>query len=125
MFDERQHILDKDSDNIVILDGFTNCLKLRKEGLDGHEKIKSYMCVYLLISSSEVVDLSWLCNTGSCDACYAVPYLIYAASHRAKHVTVMTLVLIFGAMTMTWICDKISESGFVISQGMSLHFSSF
>lgn len=28
-------------------------VKLRKEGLDGHEKIKSYMCVYLLISSRE------------------------------------------------------------------------
>jgi len=30
-------------------------VKLRKEGLDGHEKIKSYMWVYLSILSSELI----------------------------------------------------------------------
>lgn len=49
---------------------------------------------------------------------YSLPYSIYAASHRAKHVMLTTLYLVCGAMTMTWICDKISESGF--GQGSSL-----
>ncbi|PPR87916.1 hypothetical protein GOBAR_AA32771 [Gossypium barbadense] len=53
-------------------------VKLRKEGLDGHEKIKSYV----------------------------------------KHVMVTAFLLVCGAMTMTWICDTISESGF--GQGSSL-----
>ncbi|XP_015692769.2 preprotein translocase subunit SCY2, chloroplastic isoform X2 [Oryza brachyantha] len=47
--------------------------KIRKEGLDGHEKIKGYM---------------------------------------VKHVMITSLYLVIGAMTMTWICDTISESGF-------------
>ncbi|KAL2556770.1 Preprotein translocase subunit SCY2 [Forsythia ovata] len=84
-------------------------VKLRKEGLDGHEKIKSYIWwISLGFAILEAVILS----------CYSLPYSIYAASHRAKHVTVTTLLLVCGAMTTTWICDKISESGF--GQGSSL-----
>ncbi|GFY98782.1 SecY protein transport family protein [Actinidia rufa] len=48
-------------------------VKLRKEGLDAQEKIKSYM---------------------------------------VKHVMVTSFLLVCGAMTMTWICDNITESGF-------------
>ncbi|XP_057966577.1 preprotein translocase subunit SCY2, chloroplastic [Malania oleifera] len=84
-------------------------VKLRKEGLDGHEKIKSYIWwISLGFAIIEAVVL----------ACYSLPYSIYAASQRAKHVMVTTLYLVCGAMTMTWICDKISESGF--GQGSSL-----
>ncbi|CAI9774351.1 unnamed protein product [Fraxinus pennsylvanica] len=84
-------------------------VKLRKEGLDGHEKIKSYIWwISLGFAILEAVILS----------CYSLPYSIYAASHRVKHVTVTTLLLVCGAMTTTWICDKISESGF--GQGSSL-----
>lgn len=42
-------------------------VKLRKEGLDAHEKIKSYMCV--LFSSQAMVDVTWLCNIGGSDHC--------------------------------------------------------
>ncbi|OVA05753.1 SecY/SEC61-alpha family [Macleaya cordata] len=84
-------------------------VKLRKEGLDGHEKIKSYIWwISLGFAILEAVIL----------ACYSLPYSIYAASYRVRHVMVTTLLLVCGAMTMTWICDKISESGF--GQGSSL-----
>ncbi|KAL0391016.1 UNVERIFIED_CONTAM: Preprotein translocase subunit SCY2, chloroplastic [Sesamum calycinum] len=84
-------------------------VKLRKEGLDGHEKIKSYIWwISLGFAVVEALVLSF----------YSLPYSIYAASHRAKHVMLTTLYLVCGAMTMTWICDKISESGF--GQGSSL-----
>ncbi|XP_042515755.1 preprotein translocase subunit SCY2, chloroplastic [Macadamia integrifolia] len=84
-------------------------VKLRKEGLDGHEKIKSYIWwISLGFAILEALILS----------CYSLPYSIYAASHRVKHVMVTTFLLVCGAMTMTWICDKISESGF--GQGSSL-----
>ncbi|KAG8389358.1 hypothetical protein BUALT_Bualt02G0221000 [Buddleja alternifolia] len=84
-------------------------VKLRKEGLDGHEKIKSYIWwISLGFAVVEALILSF----------YSLPYSIYAASHRVKHVMVTTLFLVCGAMTMTWICDKISESGF--GQGSSL-----
>ncbi|XP_020550630.1 preprotein translocase subunit SCY2, chloroplastic isoform X2 [Sesamum indicum] len=84
-------------------------VKLRKEGLDGHEKIKSYIWwISLGFAVIEALVLSF----------YSLPYSIYAASHRAKHVMLTTLYLVCGAMTMTWICDKISESGF--GQGSSL-----
>lgn len=33
-------------------------------------------------------------------------------SARVKHVMVTTLLLVCGAMSITWICDTISESGF-------------
>lgn len=51
-------------------------------------------------------------------ACYSLPYSIYAATYRVKHVMVTTFLLVCGAMTMNWICDKISDSGF--GQGSSL-----
>ncbi|KAI4301266.1 hypothetical protein L6164_034560 [Bauhinia variegata] len=84
-------------------------VKLRKEGLDGHEKIKRYiwwMSLGFAILEALIV------------ACYSLPYSIYAASHRVKHVMITTLLLTCGAMTTTWICDTISESGF--GQGSSL-----
>ncbi|KAJ0054625.1 hypothetical protein Pint_03342 [Pistacia integerrima] len=84
-------------------------VKLRKEGLDGHEKIKSYiwwMSLGFAIMEALIV------------ACYSLPYSIYAASYRVKHVMVTAFLLVCGAMTMTWICDTITESGF--GQGSSL-----
>ncbi|XP_051120590.1 preprotein translocase subunit SCY2, chloroplastic [Andrographis paniculata] len=84
-------------------------VKLRKEGLDGHEKIKSYIWwISLGFAVVEALILSF----------YSLPYSVYAASHRVKHVMITTLYLVCGAMTMTWICDKITESGF--GQGSSL-----
>ncbi|KAJ4843252.1 Preprotein translocase subunit scy2, chloroplastic [Turnera subulata] len=84
-------------------------VKLRKEGLDGHEKIKSYIWwISLGFATMESVTVAF----------YSLPYSIYAASYRAKHVMLTTLLLVCGAMTMTWICDTISESGF--GQGSSL-----
>ncbi|WJZ90160.1 hypothetical protein VitviT2T_009325 [Vitis vinifera] len=84
-------------------------VKLRKEGLDGHEKIKSY--IWWISLGFAILEALVL-------ACYSLTYSVYAASHRVKHVMVTTLFLVCGAMTMTWICDKISESGF--GQGSSL-----
>ncbi|XP_052187468.1 preprotein translocase subunit SCY2, chloroplastic [Diospyros lotus] len=84
-------------------------VKLRKEGLDGHEKIKSY--IWWLSLGFAILEALVL-------ACYSLPYSIYTASHRVKHVMVTSLLLVCGAMTITWICDKISESGF--GQGSSL-----
>ncbi|MCD7465074.1 hypothetical protein HAX54_000500 [Datura stramonium] len=79
-------------------------VKLRKEGLDGQEKIKSYIWwISLGFAILEALILS----------CYSLPYSIYAASHRVKHVLMTTSLLVSGAMTMSWICDKITESGFV------------
>lgn len=51
-------------------------------------------------------------------SCYSLPYSIYAASHRVKHVLITTFYLVCGAMTMAKISDKITESGF--GQGSSL-----
>ncbi|KAK9137237.1 hypothetical protein Sjap_007831 [Stephania japonica] len=84
-------------------------VKLRKEGLDGHEKIKSYIWwISLGFAIFEAVIIS----------CYSLQYSIHAASHSVKHVMVTTFYLVCGALTMTWICDKITESGF--GQGSSL-----
>lgn len=41
------------------------------------------------------------------DVCFS-----FCWSCRVKHVMVTTLLLVCGAMTITWICDTISESGF-------------
>ncbi|XP_023553756.1 preprotein translocase subunit SCY2, chloroplastic [Cucurbita pepo subsp. pepo] len=84
-------------------------VKLRKEGLDGQEKIKSY--IWWMSLGFAIVEALVL-------SCYSLPYSIYAANHRVKHVMVTTFLLVCGAMTMTWICDTISESGF--GQGSSL-----
>lgn len=84
-------------------------VKLRKEGLDGHEKIKSYIWwISLGFAIVEALILS----------CHSLPYSIYATSHRVKHVLMTTSLLVSGAMTMSWICDKITESGF--GQGSTL-----
>ncbi|KAA8550877.1 hypothetical protein F0562_002561 [Nyssa sinensis] len=84
-------------------------VKLRKEGLDGHEKIKSY--IWWISLGFAILEALIL-------ACYSLPYSIHAASHRVKHVMVTTFLLVCGAMTITWICDKISDAGF--GQGSSL-----
>ncbi|TYI48993.1 hypothetical protein E1A91_D12G005000v1 [Gossypium mustelinum] len=84
-------------------------VKLRKEGLDGHEKIKSY--IWWISLGFAIVEAVIV-------ACYSLQYSIYAASYRVKHVMVTAFLLVCGAMTMTWICDTISESGF--GQGSSL-----
>ncbi|XVF57441.1 hypothetical protein PTKIN_Ptkin06aG0205600 [Pterospermum kingtungense] len=84
-------------------------VKLRKEGLDGHEKIKSYIWW---------ISLGFAILEAIIVASYSLQYSIYAASYRVKHVMVTSLLLVCGAMTMTWICDTISESGF--GQGSSL-----
>ncbi|TVU19282.1 hypothetical protein EJB05_35421, partial [Eragrostis curvula] len=77
--------------------------KLRKEGLDGHEKIKSYIW-WLSLGLATVAAFTV--------SCYSLQYSIYAASYRFKHVIITSLLLVLGAMSMTWICDTISESGF-------------
>ncbi|XP_057780623.1 preprotein translocase subunit SCY2, chloroplastic [Salvia miltiorrhiza] len=88
---------------------FPPLVKLRKEGLDANEKIKRYIWwISLGFAITQALILS----------CYSLPYSIYAASHRVKHVIITTLFLVCGAMTMGWISDKISESGF--GQGSSL-----
>ncbi|XP_062022971.1 preprotein translocase subunit SCY2, chloroplastic [Rosa rugosa] len=84
-------------------------VKLRKEGLDGQEKIKSY--IWWMSLGFAIVEAVIL-------ACYSLPYSIYVASHRVKHVMLTSMLLVCGAMTMTWICDTITESGF--GQGSSL-----
>ncbi|KAJ6335990.1 hypothetical protein OIU78_012567 [Salix suchowensis] len=84
-------------------------VKLRKEGLDGHEKIKSYIWW---------ISLGFAIFEAIIVACYSLPYSVFAASLRVKHVMVTALLLVCGAMTITWICDTISESGF--GQGSSL-----
>lgn len=48
-------------------------VKLRKEGLDGHEKIKSYIWW---------ISLGFAIFEGVIVACYSLPYSIYAASNR-------------------------------------------
>ncbi|PKA65018.1 Preprotein translocase subunit SCY2, chloroplastic [Apostasia shenzhenica] len=78
-------------------------VKLRKEGLDGHEKIKGYIWwASLGFAVVEAVIIS----------CYSLQYSIYSASQSLKHVLVTSFLLVIGAMTMTWISDTISESGF-------------
>ncbi|KAL1321305.1 hypothetical protein AAHE18_14G119000 [Arachis hypogaea] len=84
-------------------------VKLRKEGLDGHEKIKSY--IWWMSFGFAILEAFIL-------SCHSLPYSIYAASQCVKHVLVTTCLLVCGAMTITWIYDTISESGF--GQGSSL-----
>lgn len=45
-------------------------------------------------------------------SCYSLQYSIYAVSQRLKHVMITSFLLVIGAMSMTWISDTISESGF-------------
>ncbi|XP_016565642.2 preprotein translocase subunit SCY2, chloroplastic isoform X1 [Capsicum annuum] len=93
----------------VLCQVLPSLVKLRKEGLDGHEKIKSYIWwISFGFAILEALILSY----------YSLPYSIYAANHRVKHVLMTTSLLVYGAMTMSWICDKITESGF--GQGSTL-----
>ncbi|KAE8701451.1 Preprotein translocase subunit SCY2 [Hibiscus syriacus] len=78
-------------------------VKLRKEGLDGHEKIKNYIWL---------ISLGFAILEAIIVSCYSLPYSIYAARYRVKHVMVTVFLLVCGATTMTWICDTMSESGF-------------
>ncbi|CAM8928762.1 unnamed protein product [Rhodiola kirilowii] len=84
-------------------------VKLRKEGLDGHEKIKSY--IWWMSFGFAIIEAIVL-------SCYSLQYSIYAATYPVKHVFMTSFLLVCGAMTMTWICDKITEAGF--GQGSSL-----
>ncbi|KAL8262109.1 hypothetical protein R6Q59_026158 [Mikania micrantha] len=80
-------------------------IKLRKEGLDANEKIKSYIWwMSFGFAIIEALIISY----------FSLSYSIYAASasQRVKHVMLTTMLLVSGAMTTTWICDKISDSGF-------------
>uniref|UniRef100_A0A0A0KJF3 Uncharacterized protein n=1 Tax=Cucumis sativus TaxID=3659 RepID=A0A0A0KJF3_CUCSA len=96
-------------DTQVLCHILPSLVKLRKEGLDGQEKIKSYIWwMSLGFAILEALVLS----------CYSLPYSVYVANHRVKHVMVTSFLLVCGAMTITWICDTISESGF--GQGSSL-----
>ncbi|MED6176226.1 Preprotein translocase subunit scy2, chloroplastic [Stylosanthes scabra] len=84
-------------------------VKLRKEGLDGHEKIKSYIWwMSFGFAILEAIVISF----------HSLPFSIYATGQCVKHVLVTTCLLVCGAMSITWICDTISESGF--GQGSSL-----
>ncbi|KAL6610014.1 hypothetical protein ACP70R_039983 [Stipagrostis hirtigluma subsp. patula] len=81
--------------------------KLRKEGLDGHEKIKGYMCMVAVIG---------FCNCGCFYCVMLFPAVLNICCKLqmilVKHIIVTTLLLVLGAMSLTWICDTISESGF-------------
>lgn len=80
-------------------------VKLRKEGLDANEKIKSY--IWWMAFGFAIVE-------GLIISYFSLSYSIYAAnaSLRLKHVMLTTMLLVSGAMTTTWICDKITDSGF-------------
>ncbi|KAI4319466.1 hypothetical protein MLD38_033060 [Melastoma candidum] len=84
-------------------------VKLRKEGLDGHEKIKSYIWwISLCFAIVEALVIST----------YSLPYSVHAASNSVKHVMLTSFLMVCGAMMVTWISDTITESGF--GQGTSL-----
>lgn len=80
-------------------------VKLRKEGLDANEKIKSY--IWWMSFGFAIVEALII-------SYFSLSYSIYAAtaSQRTKHVMFTAMLLVSGAMTTTWICDKISDSGF-------------
>ncbi|PWA49226.1 SecY subunit domain-containing protein [Artemisia annua] len=80
-------------------------VKLRKEGLDANEKIKSY--TWWLAFGFAIVEALII-------SYFSLSYSIYAANaaQRTRHVMFTTMFLVSGAMTTTWICDKISDSGF-------------
>ena len=45
-------------------------------------------------------------------AIHSLPYSVYAASHRFRHILLSTNLLTMGSMITIWICEKISEAGF-------------
>ncbi|KAM7524071.1 hypothetical protein LguiA_013973 [Lonicera macranthoides] len=93
----------------VLCHAVPSLIKLRKEGLDGHEKIKSYIWW---------ISLGLALVEGLIVAIYSLPYSIHGVTYGAKHLMITTFLLACGAMTQHWICDKISNSGF--GQGSSL-----
>ncbi|KAK8935333.1 hypothetical protein KSP39_PZI014006 [Platanthera zijinensis] len=97
------NVIHWDADVGVLCHILPSLVRLRKEGLDGHEKIKGYIWWGSLgFAMLEAVIVS----------CYSLQYSIYSASQRFKHVLITSFLLVVGAMTMTWISDTISESGF-------------
>ncbi|KAG0558951.1 hypothetical protein KC19_10G067000 [Ceratodon purpureus] len=84
-------------------------VKLRKEGIDGNEKIKKY--TWWLAFGVAVVESLGI-------AIHSIPYSVYAAQNRFGYLAVTTGLLTFGAVTLNWICDKITDAGF--GQGSSL-----
>ncbi|KAL3685740.1 hypothetical protein R1sor_003762 [Riccia sorocarpa] len=83
--------------------------KLRKEGLDGNEKIKKYtwwLALFIAVIESLVVSL------------HSAQYSIYSATNGLAYVLITSSFLTVGAMSINWICEKITESGF--GQGSSL-----
>ncbi|KAL7205975.1 hypothetical protein ACSBR2_018815 [Camellia fascicularis] len=84
---EHHHLLSITSSNEslqVLCHVVPSLVKLRKEGLDGHEKIKSY--IWWLSLGFAILEALIL-------ACYSLPYSIYAASHRVKDVMVTSFLL--------------------------------
>lgn len=84
-------------------------VKLRKEGIDGNEKIKKY--TWWLAFGVAVVESLGI-------AIHSIPYSLYAAQNRFSYLFVTVGLLTLGAVTLNWICDKITEAGF--GQGSSL-----
>uniref|UniRef100_A0A452Z1Y6 Preprotein translocase subunit SecY n=1 Tax=Aegilops tauschii subsp. strangulata TaxID=200361 RepID=A0A452Z1Y6_AEGTS len=75
-------------------------------------------CISSSSLSSSILMFRWWLSLGfaivaACTvSCYSLQYSIYAASHRVKHVILTSFLLVLGAMSTTWICDTITESGF-------------
>ncbi|CAM6095196.1 unnamed protein product [Calypogeia fissa] len=83
--------------------------KLRKEGFDGNEKIKKYtwwLALAIAIVESLVVSF------------HSSQYSVYTRANSLGYVMVTTGLLTTGAMTINWICEKITTAGF--GQGSSL-----
>ncbi|BBN00232.1 preprotein translocase subunit SecY [Marchantia polymorpha subsp. ruderalis] len=83
--------------------------KLRKEGLDGNEKIKKYtwwLALFIAVVESLVVSL------------HSAQYSLYSAENSLAYVMLTSGFLTLGAMSINWICEKITEAGF--GQGSSL-----
>eukprot|EP01018_Ginkgo_biloba_P029969 Gb_28420 [translate_table: standard] len=78
-------------------------IKLRKEGLDGSEKIKSYIWwLSLAVAILESIMIAY----------HSLPYSVFASNHRFRHVLVTTCLMTTGSMITIWICDTISHAGF-------------
>ncbi|CAK9227034.1 unnamed protein product [Sphagnum troendelagicum] len=84
-------------------------VKLRKEGIDGNERIKKYtwwLALGVALVESLIV------------AIHSLPYSVAANQSRFWYLVVTTGLLSAGAMSINWICEKITEAGF--GQGSSL-----
>ncbi|PRQ24488.1 putative SecY/SEC61-alpha family protein [Rosa chinensis] len=73
---------------------------------------------YSVVTLSRQLKMKWWMSLGFAIveavilACYSLLYSIYVASHMVKHVMLTSMLLVCGVMTMTWICDTITESRF-------------